>query len=146
MTKANPVCLLVILHTLLPRANTPPPEAAYCELEKFAPLTEYDDYAEDSDAIVRNAAGVGRRHMPNRDHTFEEQKYELCARIKCPQDTKIAVKAEHQCLFLNARIIDLDNEDYCYIDWLQKLKPTTSPQLVKVRQVIPIGCRATRLN
>ncbi|RPB22613.1 hypothetical protein L211DRAFT_850378 [Terfezia boudieri ATCC MYA-4762] len=60
MTKANPVHLLVILYMLSPRANTPPPGAAYFELEKFAPLTEYDDYTEDPDAIVRNTAGVGR--------------------------------------------------------------------------------------
>ncbi|RPB18124.1 hypothetical protein L211DRAFT_854441 [Terfezia boudieri ATCC MYA-4762] len=104
--EANPVHLLVILHTLPPRANIPPPGAAYFELEKFAPPTEYNDYAEDSDAIVRNAAGVSRRRIPIRDHTFEERKYELCARIKCQQDIKIAVKAKHQRLFPNAGIID----------------------------------------
>ncbi|RPB23598.1 hypothetical protein L211DRAFT_849589 [Terfezia boudieri ATCC MYA-4762] len=117
MTKANPVCLLVILHTLPPRANTPPPGVAYFEIEKFAPPTEYDDYAEDSDAIVQNAASVGRR-----------------------------LKAEYQRLFPNAGIIDSDNKDYCYIDWLKKPKPTMGPQLVKVHQVVPIGHRATRLN
>lgn len=68
MTKANPVRLLVILHALPPRADTPPPGAPYFDLEKFDPPNEYDDYAEDSDAIVRNAAGVGRRRMPTRDH------------------------------------------------------------------------------
>ncbi|RPB23550.1 hypothetical protein L211DRAFT_849818 [Terfezia boudieri ATCC MYA-4762] len=134
MTKANPVRLLVILHTLPPRANTPPPGAAYFELEKFAPPTEYNDYAKDSTAIVRNATGVGRRHMPIRDHTFEERKYELRVRIKRQQDTQIAVKAEHQHLFPNVGIIDSDNEGYCYIDWLKKPKPTTGPQLVKARQ------------
>ncbi|RPB24898.1 hypothetical protein L211DRAFT_848705 [Terfezia boudieri ATCC MYA-4762] len=119
---------------------------ARIELKKFTPLTKYDDYAEDSDAIVRNAAGVGRRRVPNRDHTFKKQKYELHVIIKRQQDTKIAVKAEYQCLFPNAGIIDSDNEDYCYIYWLKKLKPTTGPQLVKACQVVPIGCQATRLN
>ncbi|RPB18729.1 hypothetical protein L211DRAFT_853856 [Terfezia boudieri ATCC MYA-4762] len=146
MTKANPVRLLVILHTLPPRANTPLPSAAYFELEKFAPLTEYDDYAEDSDAIVRNAAGIGRRRVPTRDHTFEEQKYELRTRIKCQQDIKIAVNAEHQYLFPNIGIIDSDDKDFCYIDWLKMPKPTMGPQLVKARQVVPVGHRATRLN
>ncbi|RPB18379.1 hypothetical protein L211DRAFT_854186 [Terfezia boudieri ATCC MYA-4762] len=74
MTKANPVCLLVILYTLPPRANIFLSGAAYFELEKFAPSTEYDDYTEDSNAIVWNATGVGRRLMPTRDHTFEERK------------------------------------------------------------------------
>ncbi|RPB18683.1 hypothetical protein L211DRAFT_853896 [Terfezia boudieri ATCC MYA-4762] len=53
MTKANPVCLLVILHMLPPRANTPPPRAAYFELKKFAPPIKYNDYAKVSDTILK---------------------------------------------------------------------------------------------
>ncbi|RPB18156.1 hypothetical protein L211DRAFT_854396 [Terfezia boudieri ATCC MYA-4762] len=59
MTKGNPVNLLVILHTLPPRANLPLPRAAYFELKKFASPTEYNNYTENSDAIVWNATSVG---------------------------------------------------------------------------------------
>ncbi|KAF8448514.1 hypothetical protein BGX38DRAFT_573894 [Terfezia claveryi] len=96
MTKAKPVRLLVLLHAVPPRANTPPARAdPYFELDKFDPPNEYDDFTGDSDAIVRNAAGVGRRRMPTRDHTFEERNYELRGRVERRQE----VKSEHKRLF-----------------------------------------------
>ena len=67
-TNSKPIWLLVLLH---PDAagppNTPPPDPLdpYFPMDKFEPPLEYDDHPEDSDALVRNIAGVeiGRAHV-----------------------------------------------------------------------------------
>ncbi|KAF8432911.1 hypothetical protein BGX38DRAFT_1146253 [Terfezia claveryi] len=116
MSKSDPVRLMVLLHSVLPRANTPPRADPYFELEKFIPRNEYEDFAEDSDANIRNVAGVLRRQMPTKDHTFKQ------------------------------RIIDFDDEGYYYIQCLKRPKITSGPQLVKARQVVAVGHQATRLK
>ncbi|KAF8441112.1 hypothetical protein BGX38DRAFT_1316651 [Terfezia claveryi] len=146
MSKSDPVRLMVLLHSVLPRANTHPRAHPYFELEKFIPWNEYEDFAEDSDANVCNVTGVRRCRMPTRDHTFEQRKYELCGRVDRQQETLSDIKREHKCLFPNAGIIDSDDEDYCYIRCLKWPKITSGPQLVKARQVVAVGRRATRLN
>ncbi|KAF8455730.1 hypothetical protein BGX38DRAFT_1267015 [Terfezia claveryi] len=146
MSKSDPVRLMVLLHSVPSRANTPPRAHPYFELEKFIPRNEYEDFAKDSDANVRNVAGVRRRRMPTRDHTFEQRKYELRGRVDRQQETLSDIKKEHKHLFPNAGIIDSDDEDYCYIQCLKRPKITSGPQLVKARQVVAVGRRATRLN
>ncbi|KAF8447123.1 hypothetical protein BGX38DRAFT_1270597 [Terfezia claveryi] len=121
----------------------------YFELEKFIPRNEYEDFAEDSDANVRNVAGVRRRRMPTKDHTFEQRKYELHGRVDRQRETLSDIKKEHKRLFPNAGIIDSDDEDYCYIRCLKRPKITSGPQLVKARQVIqssPSGSRRQALT
>ncbi|KAF8436774.1 hypothetical protein BGX38DRAFT_1274328 [Terfezia claveryi] len=54
---------------------------------------------EDSYTNVCNIAGVRRRHMPTRDHTFEQRKHELRARVACQEETLREVKREHKRLF-----------------------------------------------
>ncbi|KAF8420291.1 hypothetical protein BGX38DRAFT_1280238 [Terfezia claveryi] len=146
MSKSDLVYLMVLLHSVPPRANTPPRAHPYFELEKFIPRNEYEDFAEDSDMNVRNVAGVCRRRMPTRDHTFEQRKYELRGRVDCQQETLSDIKKEHKRLFPNVGIIDSDDEDYCYIRCLKWPKITSGPQLVKACQVVAVGRRATRLN
>ncbi|KAF8441950.1 hypothetical protein BGX38DRAFT_1272390 [Terfezia claveryi] len=114
MSKSDPVrqwCYFI----LYPQEPIPPPSPSLLELEKFIPRNEYEDFAEDSDANVRNVAGVRRRRMPTRDHTFEQRKYELRGRVDRQQETLSDIKKEHKRLFPNAGIIDSDDEDYCYI-------------------------------
>ncbi|KAF8430946.1 hypothetical protein BGX38DRAFT_1277516 [Terfezia claveryi] len=106
MSKSDPVRLMVLLHSVPTRANTPPRAHPYFELKKFILRNEYEDFAKDSDVNVRNVTGVRRRWMSTRDHTFEQ------------------------------RIIDSDDEDYCYIRCLKRPKITSGPQLVKACQVV----------
>ncbi|KAF8432633.1 hypothetical protein BGX38DRAFT_1276575 [Terfezia claveryi] len=114
--------------------------------DPFIPRNEYEDFAEDFDANIRNVAGVRRRQISTRDHTFEQCKYELRGRVDRQQETLSDIKKEHKRLFPNAGIIDSDDEDYCYIRYLKRPKITSGPQLVKARQVVAVGHRATRLN
>ncbi|KAF8448464.1 hypothetical protein BGX38DRAFT_1270252 [Terfezia claveryi] len=129
-----------------PKSQYPPRADPYFKLKKFIPRNEYKDFAKDSDANVRNVAGVRRCQMPTKDHTFEQYKYELRGRVACQQETLNNIKKEHKRLFPNAGIIDSDDEGYCYIRCLKWPKITSGPQLVKARQVVAVGCRATRLN
>ncbi|KAF8433155.1 hypothetical protein BGX38DRAFT_1146212 [Terfezia claveryi] len=115
-------------------------------VKAHVPADRKEDFAKDSDANVRNVAGVRRRRMPTKDHAFEQRKYELRGRVARQQETLNNIKKEHKCLFPNAGIIDSDDEGYCYIRCLKRPKITSSPQLVKARQVVAIGRRATRLN
>ncbi|KAF8441924.1 hypothetical protein BGX38DRAFT_1144220 [Terfezia claveryi] len=114
--------------------------------DPFIPRNEYEDFAEDSDANVHNVAGVRRRRMPTKDHTFEQRKYELRGRVDRQRETLSDIKKEHKHLFPNAGIIDSDDEDYCYILCLKRPKITYGPQLVKAYQVVAVERRATRLN
>ena len=60
MTKAEPVKLLVILYRST-RVNTPPlTSSSYFALNKFQPPKQYDDPAEDSDALCWDTARVGQ--------------------------------------------------------------------------------------
>ncbi|KAF8414825.1 hypothetical protein BGX38DRAFT_1281644 [Terfezia claveryi] len=113
MSKSDPVRLMVLLHSVPPRANTPPRAHPYFELEKFIPRNEYEDFAEDSDA-----------------------NYELRGRVDRQRETLSDIKKEHKRLFPNAGIIDSDDEDYCYIQCLKRPKITSGLQLVKARQVV----------
>ena len=88
MTKANPIRLLLVLHRNdgtpdTPIARVPNP---YFAPDRFEPAEVYDDPAEDSDALVRNHAGVASRRMPTKDHTYEERKYKIGKRIQRQQD------------------------------------------------------------
>ena len=80
MTKAEPVRLLVILHRST-GANTLLLRSSYFTLNKFQPPAEYDDPAEDSDPLRQDAARVGWRRIPLKDHTFKERKLAIRRRI-----------------------------------------------------------------
>ncbi|KAF8430819.1 hypothetical protein BGX38DRAFT_1277596 [Terfezia claveryi] len=131
ITQAKPVRIFILLHSVPPRANTLLPAGAkpYFDLDRFNPLNEYDDFAKDSDANIRNITG-----------------HELRARVARQEETLREVKREHKRLFPNAGIIDSDDKDYCYIWCLKRPKCTTGPQLIKARQVVGERRRATQLN
>ncbi|KAF8441127.1 hypothetical protein BGX38DRAFT_1272835 [Terfezia claveryi] len=92
ISKSDPVRLMVLLHSVPSRANTPPRADPYFELKKFIPRNEYEDFAEDSNANVYNVARVRRRWMPTKDYTFEQRKYELRGRVACQQETLNNIK------------------------------------------------------
>ncbi|KAF8431493.1 hypothetical protein BGX38DRAFT_1146611 [Terfezia claveryi] len=60
--------------------------------DPFISQNEYEDFAEDSDANVRNVAGVRRRRMPTKDHTYKQRKYELRGRVAHQQETLNSIK------------------------------------------------------
>ena len=64
-------------------ADTPEPDPSvpYFTPQHFDPPEMFDDETEDSDALIRNAAGVAPRRMPTKDHTFEERKWKIRQRI-----------------------------------------------------------------
>ena len=151
MTNSKPIRLLVVLHRdAAGPPNTPPPDPLepYFLVDKFEPPLEYDDHPEDSDALVRNIAGVARGRMPTKDHTFEERKNKIRQRIARQQEIVRSVKLEHKGKFPGppAVIVDSEDEDYCYVRNLTNPKPTTGARIVQARQVIAAGRRATRLQ
>ncbi|KAF8415844.1 hypothetical protein EV426DRAFT_710009 [Tirmania nivea] len=117
----------IVLHTPDGRENSPPlyPTAASFAQDRFDLPNEYDDPAEDSDALVRVSAGVRKRRMPTKDHTFEQQ---------------------YKRKFPDVQMIDLEDEGFCYLRHLKKPKYNTGAQLVKARQVVGVERRATEWN
>ena len=86
--------------------------------------------------------------MPTKDHTFEQRKHKIRRRIARQQQITRYVKLEHKHKFTvpPAVILDSEDEDYCYIRNPRNHKPTTEARIVKARQVIAAGRRATRLQ
>ena len=148
ITKAHPIRLLFVLHQNDGAPDTPllNPADKYFPTDKFDPPEIYDEYAEDTDAIIRDQAGVGQRRMPTRDNTFEERKYRIRKHIERQQELLRLIKRKHREKFPNVGIIDSDHEDFCYIRHLKNPIPKKGPQLVQARAVAPVGRRATRWN
>ena len=82
--------------------------------------------------------------MPTKDNTFEERKYRIRKRIERQQELLRLIKRKHQEKFPNVGIIDSDDEDFCYMRFLQKPVPKIGALLVKARDVAPFGRRATQ--
>ena len=63
MTRAKPISLLIVLHKSDGAPDTPVPTDPnpYFDKNRFAPVEMYDNPAEESDAVIRNAAGVASR-------------------------------------------------------------------------------------
>ena len=87
----------------------------YFPLNHFELLVMDEDPCEDSDALVRNAAGVMSRRMPNKDYTFEEGKCKIRKCIEWQQEALRRMKLAHHTKCPNANIVDSDNENYCYV-------------------------------
>ena len=145
MTKAEPVRLLVILHRST-GANTPPLSSSYFALNKFQPLEEYNDPAEDSDALRRDAARVGWQRMPLKDHTFEERKLAIRRRIARQEALLATLTAKHYKVFPDLDIVDDKDPDWVYIKFLTNPRPNTGHRIVKAWEVIPVGYRAWALQ
>jgi len=149
MTNAEPIRLLIVFHRppgAAPVSPIPTGLEAWFPVDKFKPPLEYNDPIEDSDVVVRNITGVGRRRMPIKDHTFEERKYTLRERIARQQELLRTVKWTYRDKCPNAPIIDSDHEDFCYIRNLKRPKCNTGARIIKAHAVIPAGHQATTLN
>ena len=148
MTKANPISQLLVLHRNdgtpdTPIAGVPNP---YFAPDRFEPAEVYDDPAEDSDALVRNHAGVASRRMPTKDHTYEERKYKIRKRIQRQQDLLRMVDRSHRSKFPNEVMHDSDHKDWYFIYNLKNPIPKTGPQFVKAYAVASIWRRAVKWN
>ncbi|KAF8435237.1 hypothetical protein BGX38DRAFT_1275142 [Terfezia claveryi] len=114
MSKSDPVRLMVLLHSVPPRANTPPEPILTSNLRSLSPGTNMKILPRilmRTYAMSLGSVGIG-----------------------CLQET---------ILSNNASIIDSDDEDYCYIRYLKRPKINSGPQLVKARQVVAVGRQAT---
>lgn len=145
LTAAQPIRLLLIMHRNDGTRDTPGPEPYFAE-DQFDPPEMYDDPCEDSDALVRNAAGVAKRRLPTKDHTFEERKGRIRRRIRRQQQLLLNMKRAHKEKCPGAPIVDSEEEEFCYTRFLKNPVPTTGAQLVKARSVIHPGRRATNCN
>lgn len=58
---------------------------AYFTPPEFDPTKTYDDPAEHSNQLLRDANNLASRQMPLKDHTFEEWKWRFHHRIQRPQ-------------------------------------------------------------
>ena len=145
MIKAEPVRLLVIPYRLT-GAYMPPLSSSYFTLNKFQPLEDYDDPAEDSDALHWDAAGVGRRRMPLKYYTFEERKLAIRRRIARQEALFTTLTAKHHEAFPDLDIVDDKDPDWVYIKFLTNLRPKTGHRIVKAQEVISAGYRAWALQ
>jgi len=140
LTTAKSIRLLIVLHEQ-GQANIAP---GYFSLNRFDPPVRYDEHDEDSDAVVRNAAGVRKRRRPNADHTFEQRIYELRYREKRQSGTKKYVKGKHKDKYPDA--IHSDDENFGYIACLRGLDVNSGHRMVLARQVVPCARWAWHLN
>jgi len=90
----------VILHrdpNLIPLIadSSPPEDGVYFALGSFDAVEEYNDPAEDSDAIHRNLAGMAKRTFPRTDIVFEERKFKIRKRIKRQQKLLRTIKHKY---------------------------------------------------
>ena len=145
MTKAHPIRLLLILHRNDGTRDTPEadPTVPYFKPQHFDPPEMFDDPAEDTDALIRNTAGVGARRLPIKDYTFEERKWRIRKGIQRQQLLLLRMKREHYLKFPNGGTIDSDHEDFCYQAHLKNPVPNNGHQLVKARQVLASGRQVT---
>ena len=140
LTTAKPIRLLIVLHQV-GQANIGP---HYFSLDRFDPPVTYDEHDEDSDAVVRNAAGVRQRRLPTTDHTFEQRIQQLRYREKRQSDLKNYVKSQHKQKYPDA--IHSDDEDFLYIAHLTSPEVNSGRAMLLARQVVPFARRALALN
>jgi len=140
LTTAKPIRLLIVLHEGR-QANIAP---QYFSLDRFDPPVRYVELDEDSDAVVRKAAGVRQRRLPNADHTFEQRIYELRYREKRQSDIKTYVKGQHNQKYSDA--IHSEDENFVYIERLSWPEVNSGRAMLLARQVVPFARRALALN
>ena len=156
ITTAKPIRICFVLHRNDGNPNSPlPGNDTYFPADKFAPPDLYDEYAEDTDAIIRDQAGVGQRRMPVTDAGFEERKYRIRQRIYRQQELLIKIKQKHRAKMAEiarrdrvppVTIYDSDDEEFPYIMHVKRPTANKGALLVKARAVGPVGRRARRLN
>lgn len=145
MTNSKPIRLLAVMHRIGAPNSPPPVGATYFAVDKFDPPEEFDDPAEDSDALRRNAAGVAPRRYPTVDHSFEDRKLKIRARIRRQQELLSTMKRKHKEKFPNAGQVDSEDEGYAYVNLLRP-KPDTGAKIVKARGVVRHSNRIYRMN
>ena len=110
LTNAKPIRFQVVLRRdpeAVPlREDTPPPDDGEYFPEDFLNAAEeYNDPAEDSDALCRNLAGYSKRTMPRKDEAFEQRKMDARRRLKKVREEGLnPVKVKHREKFPNSDI------------------------------------------
>jgi len=140
LTTAKPIRILIVLNEA-GQANIAPD---HFSLDRFDPPVRYADHEEDSDAVVRNAAGVRQSRLPNADHTFEQRIHELRYREKRQNDTKQYIKQQHKFKYSDA--IHSDDESFVYIACLSDPDVNSGQRMLLARQVVPCARRTWALN
>ena len=137
-TKSQPIRLLVVMHRDDGTQDSPPPDpaVAYFATTEFDPPETYDDPAEDSDQLVRDANNLASRQMPLKDHTFEEQKWQIRHWIQRQQRLLQKMKLAHVTTIDNTTTIDSEDEGFCFLRHLKDPVPKTGQQWVLTRQVV----------
>ena len=134
-TVSKPIRLLVILHRADGTQDTPPPDPTvpYFTPTHFDPPETYDDPAEDSDQLVRDANNLALRRMPIKDHTFEERKWRIRERIQRQKHLLQKMKLAHVTAIKNTTTIDSEDKGFCFQCYLKNPVPKTGQQQVLAR-------------
>jgi len=140
LTTAKPIRILIGPHEA-GNANIAPD---HFSLDRFDPLVRYADHEEDSDAVVRNAAGVRQCRLPNEDRTFAQCIHELRYWEKRQHDTKQYIKQQHKEKYPDA--IHSEDENFLYIACLRDPDVNSGQRMLLARQVVPCARDTWDLN
>ena len=137
-TVAKLIRLLVILHHGDGTQDIPPPDPTvpYFTPTHFDSHETYDDPAEDSDQLIRDANNLATCRMPIKDHTFEERKWRICERIQRQKCLLQKMNLAHVTAIENTTTIDSEDEGFCFQRYLKNPVPKTGQQRVLARQVV----------
>ena len=137
-TKSQPIRLLVVMYRNDGTQDLPAPDPAvpYSTTTEFDPPETYNDPAEDSDQLVRDANNLTSRRMPLKDHTFEQRKWQIQQWIQRQQCLLQKMKMAHVTTIDNTMTIDSEDEGFCFQRHLQDPVPKTGQQRVLARQVV----------
>ena len=96
----------------------------------FDPPETYDDPAEDSDQLMRDANNLTPCRMPIKDHTFEERKWRIRQRIQWQKRLLQKMKLAHITDIENTTTINSEDEGFCFQRYLNDPVPKTGQQRV----------------
>jgi len=116
LTCSKLIRIQVILHRdpnlVLLVTDFPSPEhGAYFVPGSFDAVEEYDDPAEDSNAIHQNLASMAKRTFPRTDVAFEKHKLKIRKQITRQQKLLRTMKCKHRAKFPNRDIYDSDRAE-----------------------------------
>ena len=129
-TVAKPIRFLIILHFGDGTQDTPPPNPTmpYFTPMDFDPPETYDDPAEDSDQLLRDANNLAPSRMPIKDHSFEERKWRIRHRIQRQERLLQKMKLAHVTPIENTTTIDSEYEGFGFQYDLKDPVPKTGQQ------------------
>ena len=124
VTSSKPIRLQIVLYRdenqVPPVSDSPPPDDGnYFDKDFLNQPEEYDDPAEDSDALQRTLAGVAKRTYPRTDERFEHRKTSIRNRISRQRRILRLIKRKHAQKFPDVGIIDSDDEGWNFMKGLR---------------------------